>query len=281
MPAWHSLYLACAENNGADDIARTLNRSLVALGYELYDPFGRIPGKAYPVTVRLFIAPAKDGWTRILGASPPSDALLLDLSALGTCLSVTLNEARYQIDVFENGAKRTPTNALIPHLNPGYDRAALERILSGEDDATATHEHNGERKKPDLPLDVDLLPDDVQELARDLNPRQVNNMFNKLMNRFAGGLTPANAEHARGLLSNRGPKWDSSAGRQVRALAECLGIPAPYWYQPDFGTLRDAYQLRVHRQRTPNAPLHPGDDETMAAVPDALDYMPIYGGMTP
>jgi hypothetical protein len=42
--------------------------------------------------------------------------------------------------------------------------------------------------------------------------------------------------------------------------------------------LRDSYQLHARRQRKPDARLYPGDEEAMTRVPDALDYIPVYGG---
>jgi hypothetical protein len=56
-----------------------------------------------------------------------------------------------------------------------------------------------------------------------------------------------------------------------------LTIPSD-WQEPDFVTLRDAYQLHERRRRNPNAPLYPGDAEAMEAVSDALDYIVLYAG---
>ena len=60
---------------------------------------------------------------------------------------------------------------------------------------------------------------------------------------------------------------------------DCLRIPN--WRDPDFVTLRDAYALHERRRRSPKATLYPGDAETLAAVPDALAYTPIYAGKAP
>ncbi len=57
----------------------------------------------------------------------------------------------------------------------------------------------------------------------------------------------------------------------------CLNIPTN-WREPDFGALRDAYQLHLRQQRKPGARLYPGDEAVMAQVANALDYVPVYGG---
>ena len=44
--------------------------------------------------------------------------------------------------------------------------------------------------------------------------------------------------------------------------------------------MRDAYQVHRLRQRAPRLMLMPGDKETLDAVPDALDYTPVYLGHT-
>jgi hypothetical protein len=74
----------------------------------------------------------------------------------------------------------------------------------------------------------------------------------------------------------RKPDWNSAGGARIRALADCLNIPN--WQAPDFVTLRDAYALHERRRRSPNATPYPGDAEALAAVPDALDYTPVYYG---
>ncbi len=79
------------------------------------------------------------------------------------------------------------------------------------------------------------------------------------------------------MISGNGPNWNSPGGRRLHALMRCLTVP-DHWREPDFGVLRDAYQLHSRQQRKPDARLYPGDDATMNRVPDALDYVPVYGG---
>src|SRR5436305_14681566 len=104
MTSWSSLYLPCADN-----VVETLKDALKALGYHLYDPFGLIPGKAYPQVVRLFVAPAREGWTRIIG-EPDAD-LLAPLSQIAPCLQIQLDGPNATIAAYENGSSVAPSEA--------------------------------------------------------------------------------------------------------------------------------------------------------------------------
>jgi hypothetical protein len=48
--------------------------------------------------------------------------------------------------------------------------------------------------------------------------------------------------------------------------------------QPDYPTVSTAYRTAKRLSRNPNATLYPGDTDARNAVPDALDYMPVFYG---
>ncbi len=127
---------------------------------------------------------------------------------------------------------------------------------------------------------LDALPEDVQEMAQDVDLSQAQQMFDKIGGKLLQDVQRGDAEAARKLLGGGedAPDWNSAGGQRLRALMACLDLPQN-WLAPDFVTLRDAYQLHARKQRKPTARLYPGDAEAMAAVPDALDYLPVYGGM--
>jgi hypothetical protein len=105
--------------------------------------------------------------------------------------------------------------------------------------------------------------------------QQANKMFARLSGdllKKAGGDANAAA-----LLKNA-VDWNSVGGQRLTAFMACLNVPED-WREPDFVTLRDAYQLHLRRQRLPNARLYPGDAEAMAKVLDALEYTPVYAGL--
>lgn len=261
---WNSLYLFCDD---AERVVDTLDDALVDLGYERYNPFDAVPGKAYPRSVKMFVAPPQAGWTRVIGTLDVD--LLPRLSQLALCLYMTLDGGVCRIETYREGSQVDPVTALSPHLRDGCTPEDFRRALSGDVGA-----HPAARDDEAIPLSA--LPDDVQAMASSLNPKHINRMFEKLMNRF-GQEAPEDESAARALLAGNAPEWESAGGQQVRAVMDCLAIPQ--WHSPDFVTLRDAYQLYLRRQRKPDAPLYPGDAEAMEAVPDALDYTPVYGGM--
>lgn len=249
MTAFCSLYLP-----GAADIAEPIRAALAALGYASFDPFGLIPGKAYPQAVRLFVAPSRGGWTRVLGA--PDPALLPTLSHTAPCLLVELDGADAHIEAYAGGATASPETAFAAYLR---SPDCLER------------EAHPTGNRPALGgVALDALPDDVRALAKTVDLRQAESMFA----RMSGSLAAKAGGDPGDLL--RQPEWDSAGGRKIRILMDCLDIPG--WQTPDFVTLRDAYALHKRRQRSPNATLYPGDAEALAAVPDALAYTPIYAG---
>jgi hypothetical protein len=102
-------------------------------------------------------------------------------------------------------------------------------------------------------------------------------MFNRLtgtLMKKVGG----DSDRARALIAGEGtPDWNSNGGQRIQALLNSLTLPTG-WREPDFVALRDAYALHERRRRNPNARLYPGDEATMAKVPDALKYLPVYGG---
>src|SRR5215213_3311639 len=113
MTFWSSLYLPCDDELR---VASTLHESLTALGYKLFDPFGIIPGKAYPKAVRLFVAPPTGSWIRVIGT--PDDGQLANMSQIAPCLALALDGQQADIRVYAGGAE-TPVDALAPYLRAG------------------------------------------------------------------------------------------------------------------------------------------------------------------
>ncbi|MBL8153526.1 MAG: hypothetical protein JNM70_05020 [Anaerolineae bacterium] len=271
MSAIWTCQFSCSDD--ASTVADLLRRSLTDLGYTLYNPFGLLPGKAYPQTIRLFAAPSRGGWVRILGEAEA--ALLCQLSQTTLVLQASLRDGQSQINVYVNGAAADPLEALSAHLRPGQTREHLRAALAGEGLPPAlTASPPGSKALP-----LDALPPDVREMAGRVDAGQANRMFARLsgdlMKRVSG---ESQAAAAQALVSGANlPDWESAGGRMIRAVLGCLTIPEG-WQEPDFDALRDAYPLLERRRRRPDAPLLPGDDALMSRVPDALDYIPVYGG---
>lgn len=272
MASWNSLYLSCDPALAPDTLADNLQTTLAHLDYKPYDAFGPIPGIAYPHTLKLFIAPLAGGWRRVLvDATQPDDIAITAarLSKLGLCLRATLDGKEAALTAYAVGEETDVETALIPHLREGKTADDLNRALNNVgllppvDDA---------QKVAVVPMDA--LPDDVKDMAQDVNPKQAQKMFDKIAGRL---VNRQQSDAAKGLLGGDAPDWNSGGGARIRAVMACLTVPDD-WRMPDFVTLRTAYQLHARKRRKPDARLYPGDAEDMAAVPDALDYVPVYGG---
>jgi hypothetical protein len=239
---------------------------LTSLHYELYDPFALIPGEAYAQVVRLFVAPPADGWVRLLGQPDPRQ--FAPLSNRGLCLSLSLDGTEAQITVYRDGEETAPEIALLPYLRPGQSADALHHALLMADVPVKPPE-------PDDALPLDLLSGEIQSMAERVNMKQAQKMFD----RITGNLLKSDQSRAaRDLIVGSGQDWNNAGGQRLRAVADCLTLPHN-WREPDFVSVRAAYQLHLRRQRNPDARLFPGDVEVMQTVPDALDYTPVYGGL--
>jgi len=273
---WNSLYCP-SEDAGA--IARSLQDSLIALGYQPYNPFGGMPGKTFAQTVRLFVAPPAGGWTRVIGA--PDDGQLPRLSQVVTCLYFQLDVTEARIEVYANGERADLLASLTPYLRTDSDiealQTALEPLRPEPPPGNITPFSLYEPPPPPTTLPFTVLPDEVQSLAGKVDKDAAEKMFNRLTGQLmkkVGG----DADGARALIAGEGaPDWDSPNGNRIQAVMNCLTIPAN-WREPDFTALRDAYPLHERRRRIPNARLYPGDEAIMAKAPDVLAYLPIYGG---
>lgn len=271
MPtSWNSLFWP---SNNPEPVATALRQSLVALGYELFNPFGLIPGKAYSHSVRLFVAPPAEGWVKVIGTLDEWQLPLL--KGPSPQVHLTLEDSQAIIRMFVDGQPVDPETALTAYLKPNVTPADLQAALH--------HPHIAKISPLDPTLGgvpMEALPQDVQSMARQVNPKQAQKLISKLSDTLlkrAGGEEQARA--ARALIEDpHEPDWNSPGGLQIRALLNCLTIP-DNWHEPDFMALRDAYQLHERKRRNPKARAYPGDEDTMAKVPDALSYIPVYGGL--
>lgn len=270
---WFNLYLTSAESPpSSSEVAALLRAALEASGYTTYDPFGGVLGRAYPQTVRLFVAPVRANWVRVLANDPIPNGILQTVSRRSVCLWLYTNGDALQTDVYTNGQRADdPAFALAPFLREGKLPTDLRSALN-QPDITII-----DADPPDTYLPTDALPEDMQRMAQDIDPKAMNRMFDRIAGNIFGR-TSGDRDAASDMLNSARPfNWNSPAGWKVRAMMDMLTVPDT-WREPDFVTLRDAYSLHARRQRKPDARLYPGDQRTLDAVPDALKYTPIYAG---
>ncbi len=237
-----------------------------------------MPGRAYATTVRLFVSPPSEGWVRVNGEFDA--ALLPTLVGEALCLSVMLRGAQATIAAYHHRVQVAVESAFADFLRDDCTPDDVRRIAAGEFDALPPIEQAPQPQVMAVPFDA--LPQNIQTLASDVDADKAQKMFERisgnLMNKASGQQGDAAADAARKMLhQDDTPDWNSAGGQRIRALMRCLTIPAD-WREPDFVTLRDAYQLHARRQRKPDARLYPGDAEAMAKVPNALEYIPVYAG---
>ena len=265
---WNCLYLRSEDSTV---VIQQLQNSLTNLGYTLYNPFGLIPGKAYPRSVRLFVAPAASGWVKIIGE--PDEAQLAPLSQNTTLIYTALTGSDADIWVYADGQAMPIEGALIPYLRPNLSADDLQKALH-------TTSNIIQMDQPDSGLPFNALPDNIKAMASNVDTVEAQKMFARmsgdLIKKVSGSRGQGKA--ARDLIKGgEKPDWNSTGGARIRAVMNCLTV-GDNWREPDFDNLRDAYPLLERRRRNPNARTYPGDDAVMAKVPDALAYTPVYGG---
>lgn len=267
MSRWNSLYLPL---NDSASVVTALRDLLTEPTYSPYDPFGALPGRSYPQAVKLFVAPSAEGWTRIIAADDvPANALQSiqeTLSKSALCFTVLLDKGESQIAVYTDSSQVDPLVALKPYLRDGVTPDMLRDAL------TRPYKANNPKESP---IPKGALPSNIQSMAGQLNPRQVNSLFNRMSKQLVGR---EQRQAAQSLLVAAAPDWDSVGGQRITGVMNCLTIPQN-WRDPDYVTLRDAYQSYSRTRRNPNARLYPGEADTMDAVRDALEYVPIFAGL--
>lgn len=248
MVTWYSVYFRSANQQ---EVAAALRELILTSGYTEFNPFGLMPGRVYRDAVRLFIAPPREGWTRILAEKPislPSFPLILEASLEGEAMMTRVD-----------GSLVDPVIALAKY-------ECITEALNAPPDPV-----DGEAAVGGIPFDA--LPDDVKKMASGVNPRQAGKLFDRLSSSVLGKVG-GETSGASNLL--KGADWTTPNGQRIQRVMQCLNLTE--WRTPDFVTLRDAYALYERRRRNPNATLYPGDAEAMQAVSHINLYLPIYAG---
>jgi hypothetical protein len=272
--SWYSLYLPTSD---AQPVAESLRGLLADQGFKPFDPFpggsGTPPGLTN--TVRQFAAPPQAGWLRLLGQ--PLEALLPDWSrALDVpILYAWLTEQNGGWTAFHAGTRDDDPTAFESYLHPDHSPDDLRTAFAGKLKVGVVASESsaaGGALPPEL-LNFAQQQGVDEKKAGKMFDRLSANVFGKL-----GGGSEAEKEQARALMSGSGhDPWNSLDGQRVRAIASVLRLP-DNWRLPTWEAVRDAYQVHRLRARSPRMRLMPGDQESMDAVPDALDYLPIYMG---
>lgn len=284
---WYCLFVPLSGTGvQASNVAAALRELLAGQGYSAYDPFPGGTGTPPHLhdMVRQFVAPARAGWLCVLGQ--PDEAILPQLSRrldAPVLYGWLADDERGGFALFRAGERLDDPAAFEPYLKPAMPPDRLTRAFDGT--LPVAVEDSGE--PPVAVLGADALPPDLQQMAQDrgVDPAKANTMFERLsgslfgkLARQAGAGADAEQDQARAILMGGGRDlWNSTAGQRVRAIASVLDLP-DHWRDPSHQALRDAYHVHRLRQRAPRMPLMPGDKEALDAVPDALEFLPVYMG---
>lgn len=248
----------------------TIREVLEADGYQSYDPFPG--GTGSPVgkltRLRLFVAPATEEWGRVLVGDPVPEPLMETLGETLTFIDVQLLPSEdYRLTVYRPGV--SPSDdlaALVPFLRADSSAADLQKVAI--------------QALPEMPEGADLPPE-LQQFARQqgVQAKHVDNLMGRMTRRIfrrmeQEGEAEETKNQAIDALKGQAVDWSSPAGQRVRMIMACLTVPEG-WYQPTWKALSAAYPLARQQQRGADL-LLPGDKDTLNAVPDALDYIPLY-----
>lgn len=272
VPLWQHVLLPASNHAG---IAETFRAVLVEEGYKPYDPFAGGTGAPVGIKTRLraFVAPSQENWTGIFIA--PQDnlpAALLgriaqksDFSLLAMAL---LNETLCDLTVYRGNVVDSSLSGLLPFLKAGHGLPDIEKVWKSEFAGAS------EGKDSDL-------PPELQTLAKEkgVNAGAVDKMMKKMSRRVFSRLDASSTEKeaAQSALIPSGINWQSPAALKLMKIVACLTVPEG-WHLPEWNILTGAYQVARQIQRNAHAMLLPGDEETLAALPNVLDYMPLYLG---
>jgi hypothetical protein len=271
---WMSSYVRTEDRAGLE---AALVAALVEQGYQRFDPFpggtGTPPG--IKDIVRLFVAPAQAAWVRIVGALPAEISLPLPH------LRGWIVDAQPGWEAYRDG--HPDPDGLLAYVRPGVSAADVIRAMQVAGTQVAGTAATHSTTSP--------LPSDLETLARQqgVNPQHASKLIGRLtaqvfgkLDRQSGGEAgtlrgEAQAAVNHALSGGERVVWSSLAAQRLSAAADLLTLPTS-WREPELGALREAYQVARRVQRNPKAALLPDEKEALQAVPNAIEFTPVYVG---
>lgn len=225
-----------------------------SLGYAAYDPFPGGSGTpiGYNALIRQFASPPDEGWITVYG--DPNPALLPELQPHTTFYHalLTANEARLDYYVL---------NELLPQPIAVIPGSGTTTSAAGSSEISAL----AEQYKVDS--------------------SQVQSMFDRLagglfrnMEKRSGGTAGAMKDQAQALLQGaERVSWTWAHARTLLGHLTAATIPERF-ARYSIDQIRDAYQVARRLHRAPSAQLDANERAAIEALPNALDYRPVYVG---
>ncbi len=259
MAEWHSLYLPSDDHA---TIVSEIQALLAQRNATPYDPFGTMPiTRAYTNAVKAFVAPPQNGWTRILlAAESPFNDIVQWLGESMTLLAASLSDKFSGFIAWRDGKAIEPLTLMANYA----DHDALKAALDAKYDTLKAKDDSLE----------DVIPLELRGLMGEGSLKKAEG----LLSRMAGRALSLNERAAAtALLREMVVDWTSESGQRIRAVMALM--PIPNWAVPDYVLLRDAYRQHMRAQRNPNAVLSADAQKLIQAVPNALEYTPLFYGL--
>lgn len=254
------------------EVESILKSRLQESGYAFYDPF---PGGAgTPVglqqRIRSFLSPPHNNWVRLLFAPNeqwPEETTHDVLSGLPVIRAAYVSAEQFEIGTIVAGM-----SGLAPFLRAGLTEADLEKATA------ATPAPSAVTNTPDLPPELQKFAQEQGVDAQHVD-KFVQKMAGSVFKKMGSEQTAqAQAKSAMaGAAKQPEVEWSSPAGQALQRVMACLSVPEKWW-QPDWKTISAAYQTARQVQRDPKSLMLPGDKQALAALPNALEFTPLYMG---
>lgn len=254
---WSSVYIPTDDEERVTSVLGVIH---AAAGYKPYNPFPGGTGTPTGIVgrVRLFVAPAEDNWTRVIGL--PDVDLLNPLAAemKSPLVYAWIGAENSVVEVIGGGD-------VSQFLREGRSAEDLDAAMRGPIAAGSDAPAAGEIAKLADAYGVDAGQADK------MFQKAAKTVFSKLDKRTGGEAASMQDAAKKSLDSSF--SWGMPSARRVMAIMACLSIPQN-WREPDFGDLAAAYPIACLLDM--DAPLLPGDEDTLDRVEYPLDYTPAY-----
>lgn len=267
-PMWQRLFIQTPPTESA---AISVKSWLASQAYVAYDPFAGGLGAPIKLKDRLkmFLSPPLQGWSMLILS--PQDTLPPEaLTAIGTTQPI-LNLLIYP-DGLEIQAK-TPASELV-------DGPAALHLLWPDADKISAMWQAVQASSTEAGHEPPTMDNAIRNIVAGEQGGSQGWLTKKMTNRFLKQATqgldenPENMREQAQAMFKDAPVEVSWSREDIGALVALLAtVDFPQgWHLPHWKTLNAAYTVARQHAYRPNAPMLPGDQQALDAVPHALDF---------
>jgi hypothetical protein len=254
------------QTDNQNAVVASLTQWIEAQNYVAYDPFAG--GLGAPIKLKdrlkLFAAPPLEGWSSLVIAAdnPLEQSAMMVLSDLAPVVVFHIfADSPPDISVYRDHQFYQAPDGLVPLLKSDYSRDQLYAAWEAMGSADVTRS-----------LDDDVAASGpVKWLVNRMTRRYVKEM------EADGADIAAVKAAAQSALNQSADEIDFQRPdiRALQAITNCLNLPED-WGFPTWRMLNKAYSVARQRDYRANAITVPGDDDLLQAIPNALNYRPLF-----